>query len=162
LKNALVRRLGAPIENLLVDIDERYINQCGEKLMEDILDGKNPSDGEDAIKAAFENHAERFAEEYANAFASIDGLNIPVSVKDWMKIHVLANLGTPQLHPIYVQALVSAVRELGRDDQPDAVLALFAAGTQAGDMFREALGQFEGELDTTTLKAFAIGVLQRQ
>ena len=40
------------------------------------------------------------------------------------KEHVLANLGTPQLHPIYVQSA--------------------------------------GELDTTTLKAFAIGVLQRQ
>ena len=63
---------------------------------------------------------------------------------------------------ITLSALVSAVRELGRADPPDAVLALFAAGTQAGNLLREALGQFEGELDTTTLKAFAIGVLQRQ
>jgi hypothetical protein len=78
------------------------------------------------------------------------------------KGHVLANLGTPQLHPVYAQALVVAANEAGRRLSPAEALALFAAGTPAGDMLREALGQFEGELDTTTLKAFAIGVLQRQ
>ena len=78
------------------------------------------------------------------------------------KGHVLANLGTPHLHPVYGQALVVAANEAGRHLSPADALALFAAGTPAGDMLREALGQFEGELDTTTLKAFAIGVLQRQ
>ena len=78
------------------------------------------------------------------------------------KGHVLANLGTPQLHPVYAQALVVAANEAGRRLSPADALALFAAGQPKGDLLREALGQFEGELDTTTLKAFAIGVLQRQ
>jgi len=78
------------------------------------------------------------------------------------KGHVLANLGTPQLHPVYAQSLVVAANEAGRHLSSADALALFAAGTPAGDLLREALGQFEGELDTTTLKAFAIGVLQCQ
>ena len=78
------------------------------------------------------------------------------------KGHVLANLGTPQLHPVYAQTLVVAANEAGRHLPPADALALFAAGTPVGDLLREALGQFEGELDTTTLRAFAIGVLQRQ
>ena len=295
-QNILARRLGIPVQNLVGIMDQLATKKFGERLLNDILDGKDPADGANAIKAAFDNHAERFSAGYANALAGVDGLNIPASAKDRMKIHILKcnnvsylnferifqiganlqagtlkelldanapkedvynemaslaraisnpvnemfdaaraagkdigpdelsnasnlvmevlfgnnpglrdqiaaflnrpdvqvdqgvgphafvlmqfsepigfippakdhileDLGTAQLNPIYAQSLVSAARELGRNDPPDAVLALFAAGTPAGDLLREALGQFEGELDTTTLKAFAIGVLQRQ
>ena len=302
VQNSLAQRLGVPVQSLVGIMDQHAVKRYGEKLMDDILGGKNPADGENAIKAAFENCAAGFAAGYADALASIDGLDVPVSAKDRMKMHVLsynnvsylnfdtifqiganlqagplkeqldanapkediynamvpitrmldtavnemfdaaraagkdigadelsnvsklvlevffgrnpglrdqvaaflkrpevladdihaagrpaysafyfepvvrdaegndvptakehvlANLGKPQLNPIYAQALISAARELGRQEPIGEILALFGEGRNEGDTLRAALRQFEGELDTATLKAFAIGVLQR-
>ena len=300
-RNALARRLGVPVGQL-GGIDQLFIRRYGEDLRNAILDGKDPADGEEAIRAAFERRAEQFAEERVNAFAKIDRLDVPVSAKDFMKMHLLAdnkihylkfdrifqaganlpagnlrelldanaskddiynamkrvsmdlekaletlfaddtaagkeigpdeianakelvlevffgknpglrdavkaflkrpdvledgihdknrpaysafyfepvardrngndipsakehvleNLGTDRLFPVYTQALVTAARELGRDDPPDAILALFATGTPAGDNLRAALGQFDGELDSAKLKALATEALRR-
>ena len=53
----------------------------------------------------------------------------------------LANdLGRPDMKPLYAQALMKAADAAGLGHlEPDVKLALFAAGTQAGDRLREAL-----------------------
>ena len=293
VQNALAERLGVPVQNIVGMLDQQAVKKYGEKLMDDILDGKNPTDGENAIKAAFENWTKTFVDGYSNALAGVDGLNIPVSVKDRMKAHVLMNnnvshlnfnrifqigaslqaahlkelldanapkenvynemaslarsisnpvnemfdaaraagkdigpdelsnasnlvmevffgnnpglrdqiaaflnrpdvqadqgvgphafvlmqfsepigfippakdhiladLGTVRLNPVYAQALVSAAREFGKEGTNEEILALFNAGRPEHETLTAALRQFEGELDTATLRGFVVGVL---
>lgn len=78
-----------------------------------------------------------------------------------VKDHVRENLGTNRLNPIYAQALVAAARELGREESAEDVLALFDEGRPAGDALRAELERFDGEIDSGTLKALALDVLQR-
>ena len=85
-----------------------------------------------------------------------EGNDIP-SAKD----HILANLGTAQLNPVYAQALISAARGLGKEGTDAEILALFNQGRPEHNTLCDATRQFEGEMDTATLKGFATVVLQK-
>jgi hypothetical protein len=63
------------------------------------------------------------------------------------------------LNPVYAQALISAAREFGKEGTNEEILALFNAGRPEHETLMAALRQFEGELDTATLKGFVVGVL---
>ena len=76
------------------------------------------------------------------------------------KERLLADLGTPRLHPIHARALLDAAHDEGLD-LPDAdILALFAPGRPAGEALRAALGGFELDVDTASLRQLARGAIR--
>ena len=112
---ALAERLGVPVALLETDglLDSRAIGRVPDKLVDDILEGRNPADSREAIETAFRALLGRFVTERIEFLDRINALPLSTLAKDRMKRMILSS---GRIDYLRLDDIVAAARALPSAD----------------------------------------------